>query len=101
MGNREDLDAILCSTIGSEFVYFQPPESLKIQYPCVVYSLASFYEPKADNMTYHRKRVYDMVYITKDPDDPMIETLADLQFCSMKKPYTADNLHHYPYTIYY
>ena len=101
MGTREDLDALLCATLGSEYVYFQPPETLQIHYPCIVYSLNGFYEPQADNITYHRRKMYDIIYITKNPDDEMIETLADLPLCSMKKPYTAENLHHYPYTIYY
>ena len=101
MGLREDLDALLCETIGSENVYFQPPENLQIQYPCIVYSLSDHYIRHADNSTYHRRREYDMKYITRDPDDEKIEAIADLPYCRMSKPYTAENLHHYPYTIYY
>ena len=101
MGTREELDSLLCETLGSENVYFQPPENLKIRYPCIIYSLRGFNEHHADNNVYHRRREYDMVYITYDPDDAMIDTLADLPMCGMGKPYTADNLHHYPYTIYY
>ena len=101
MGTREELDALLCETIGSENVYFQPPENLQIQYPCIVYSLSGHLDHNADNRTYHRRREYDMVYITHDPDDTLIEAIADLPYCRMKRPYTADNLHHYPYTIYF
>ena len=101
MGTREDLDALFCSTLGSENVYFQPPENLKIQYPCIIYSLDGFHDHRADNTTYNRRRRYDVIYITRDPDDEMIETLEDLPCCSMGSPYTVDNLHHYPYTIYY
>ena len=101
MGTREELDAMLVETLGSENVYFQPPENLRIAYPCIIYSLAGHYTRSADNATYHREREYDLLYITRDPDDAMIDTLADLPLCGMKKPYTADNLHHYPYTIYF
>ena len=101
MGTREELDVILCETLGSQNVYFQPPENLKVKYPCIIYSLNGFYEKYANNKTYHRKREYNLLYITYDPDDQMIETLADLPLCDLGKPYTADNLHHYPYTIYY
>lgn len=101
MGTREDLDALLCDTIKSENVYFQPPESIRIQYPCLVYVLSGFTDTKADDETYNRKKQYSLTYITLDPDDEAIEKIADLKFCSMGTPYTSDNLHHYPYTIYY
>ena len=101
MGTREELDNLLCQTLGSSNVYFQPPENLQIMYPCIVYSLNGFFNRPADNKTYHRRREYDMVYITHDPDDAMIEKLEDLPYTSMGRPYTADNLYHYPYTIYF
>lgn len=101
MGNREDLNALLCETLGSENVYFQPPENLKIHYPCIVYSLNGHLDRHANNQTYNRRREYSVLYITRDPDSPLIEQLADLPFCSMGSPYTGENLHHYPYTIYY
>mgnify|MGYP006936035906 CR=1 FL=1 len=101
MGKREDLDALLCSTLGGENVYFQPPENLKMRYPCIVYSVAGNFQRHANNNVYHRRREYSMLYITYDPDDEMIDKLADLPSCRMSSAYTADNLHHYSYTIYF
>lgn len=101
MGTREDLDALLCEVLGSDNVYFQPPENLKIEYPCIIYSLNGFFERHANNRTYHRRKEYSLLYITHDPDDAKIEEIADLELCSLGKPYTAENLHHYPYTIYF
>ena len=101
MGSREELDALLLETLGSENLYFQPPENQKIRYPCLIYSVNGNFERHANNKTYRRRRVYNMLYITHDPDDAMIDKIADLPYCEMEKPYTADHLHHYPYTIYY
>lgn len=101
MGTREELDALLCRQTENENVYFQPPENLQLHYPCTVYHLDGLYEPKADNIDYHRVRRYSLLYITHDPDDQNIERISDLPFCSMGRPYVADNLHHYPYTIYF
>lgn len=101
MATREDLNAVFCTLLGTDNVYFQPPENLRIQYPCIIYSLDEFYEPKADNITYHRRRRYKVTYITSDPDDPMIEAIDDLHYCRMNRPFVAENLHHYPYTLYY
>jgi len=101
MGTREELDALLCETLGSENVYFQPPESIKITYPCIIYSLNGHFNVQADNVNYHRRREYELLYITRDPDSELIDRIVDLPYCSMGRPYTADNLHHYPYTIYF
>ena len=101
MGSREELDALLLETLGSENLYFQPPENQKLHYPCLIYSANGNFERHANNKTYHRRREYSMVYIAYDPDDAMIDKIADLPYCEMGKPYTADRLHHYPYTIYY
>lgn len=101
MGTREALDALLCEILGTDNVYFQPPENVKIQYPCIIYSINGNFERHANNKTYHRTREYDLLYITRDPDDEMIDTIADLPLCGMGKPYVLENLHHYPYTIYF
>ena len=101
MGTREELHTLLCQTLGNNRVYFQPPPTLQISYPCVVYSLTGHFNRRADNTNYHRRREYEVIFITRDPDSELIETFADLPYCSMGRPYTSDNLHHYPYTIYY
>lgn len=101
MGTREELDVLLRRTLGSQNVYFQPPESQMISYPCLIYSLNGHFDRRADNANYHRRREYELIFITRDPDSELIETIADLPYCSMGRPYSADNLHHYPYTIYY
>ena len=45
---QETLETIL----GSENVYFQPPESYKIEYPCIIYERANIKAIKADNIGY-------------------------------------------------
>ena len=36
---RLELHEILCTILGSRNVYFQPPESIKMNYPAIVYGL--------------------------------------------------------------
>lgn len=98
---RAELDRILRTTLGSTNVYFDPPESFKLKYPCIVYGLAAHYERTADNSNYNRIKRYNMTYITRDADDPMIDTLEDLKYCHLNRPYTADGLFHYAYDIYF
>jgi hypothetical protein len=101
MGTREDLDALLTETLGSESVYYQPPENLQMIYPCIVYSQDKPYVRHANNKTYHRRKAYKLLYISYDSDEEVVDKLADLPYCSMGEPYTTDNLYHYPYTIYF
>ena len=98
---RVELDRILRETLGTTNVYYDPPESFKLKYPCIVYSLGGHTEVFADDSKYYRMKRYDMIYITKDADDPMVDTLDDLRYCRLSRPYTSDGLYHYAYDIYF
>ena len=37
MKTRYELHEFLCEILGSRNVYFQPPESVKMKYPAIVY----------------------------------------------------------------
>ena len=102
MGTRTDLHNELVSILGSSNVYFQPPETVKMKYPAIVYSLDNIQTRFANNNTYKQKRRYSIIYITKDPDSNFIDDfLTKLSSVSFDRVYTADNLYHYVYTIYY
>ena len=98
---RVALDRILRTTLGTGNVYFDPPESFKLKYPCIMYSLEGNAEFHADDATYHRRKRYTMIYITQNADDPMAATLADLPYCRLSRAYTADGLWHYAFELYY
>ena len=99
MGQRSDLHAKLKDIC--ENVYFQPPESVKMNYPAIVYRLANIKTAYGDNLPYMLDHSYALTYITRDPDDPVRDILAALPMCSFSRHYTADGLNHYSYTIYY
>lgn len=101
MGTREELHGILCDILGSSHVYYQPPENLKIEYPCIVYSMNGRYAVHADNGKYHRMKEYGVTYISRTPDDVVVDRLDDLRLSALNNVYTSDNLYHYFYTIYH
>lgn len=82
-------------------MYFQPPESVKIEYPCIIYSLDDIRTLHADNQLYKTHHRYSVIVVTRNPDDALIDTILDFDFCSFNRYYVADNLHHYVYEIYY
>lgn len=91
----------LCTLLGSRNVYFQPPESVKMQYPAIRYNLGGYDIDKANNGNYRTLPTYEGVLIDRNPDSEFIEKILQLPYCSLGRPYVVDNLNHYPFTIYY
>ena len=98
---RVELQRMLEGLLGSRNVYFQPPTGTKLQYPCIVYNLDSANDIHADDKIYRRLYRYSLTYITKNPEDPMRDTIDDLQYCRFDRFFASDNLNHFTYTIYY
>lgn len=98
MTNRLDLQELLAGMLGSGNVYFQPPASVKIKYPCFVYSLENAPVGYADDGNYKVNERYLLRYITKDPDDLLVGVLLRTDRFSFDRHYCADNLHHYVFT---
>lgn len=88
--------------LGTKNVYFQPPPSIKLKFPCIVYNLSTLMKLSADNKTYKLHDRYQVTYITKDPDDTLIEDLMyKFELISFSRHFTSDNLNHYIYDLYY
>lgn len=102
MAERLTLHEELCTILGSRNVYFQTPESVKMSYDAIRYWLTGKALKHANNKIYRTTNQYGGVVITRDPDTTIPdEILAHFEMCSFGTPYTADNLHHYPFTLYY
>lgn len=102
MASRLELHEELCAALGSRNVYFQPPESVKMNYDAIRYWLSGKSLRRANNKIYNSTNRYDGVVITRNPDTTIPdEILSRFEMCSFGRPYTADNLNHYPFTIYY
>ena len=101
MDNRLDLQATLKDLLGSRNVYFQPPESVRMSYPAIVYSLDNIENRHANDSVYHMRDRYSVTYITQNPDDQAIRAIASMPLCRFDRHYKADNLNHYVYTIYF
>lgn len=102
MGRRTDLHDELKAMLGTNNCYFQPPESVKMKYPCIVYSRDANYVARADNQAYRQKHRYNLIYITSDPDDQMVDEIEHhFPLCRFDRFYAADYLNHYSYTLYY
>lgn len=101
MGTRLSLQTQLETLLGSSNVYYQPPASIKLVYPCIVYDLDNTYVKHANNKLYKKDKRYSLTYITRNPDDPKVDAFLELDYCAFNRSFTVDNLHHYTYTLYY
>lgn len=102
MADRLELQSELEELLGSKNVYFNPPETLKMKYPCIRYSLENPYTRHANNNVYMLVHKYEGVIIDRNPDSIIAESMLNaFQMCSLGSPYPADNLNHFPFTLYY
>ena len=82
-------------------VYFQPPESFRMTYPCIVYSRSSADSKYANNRLYLNKKKYTITVIDKNPDSPIPDKIGRLQLCRFDRHFNSDGLNHDVYTLYY
>lgn len=99
--SRDELQALLENILGSCHVYFQPPESIRMEYPAMVYSLKTIKKNHADNSVYLKNNEYELTVIDWDPDSDIAVRVSELQFCKFDKTYKADDLNHFVFTIFY
>ncbi len=102
MGRRLELHDELVALLGSNNVYFQPPESVRINYPCIIYKLRSGDTKFADNNPYKFDKAYDLTYISKSPNNEMVDRIAmRFPMSRFDRFFTAENLNHYNFVLYF
>lgn len=102
MSRRLNLQAELEELLGNRNVYFQPPETKKLQYDCIIYHRNNIEGRNADNKKYMLNDRYDVMLIYRDPDSEMPKKILEhFTYCSHSWHYVADNLYHDIFTLYY
>lgn len=101
MGKRSELHRILVGALGTGHVYYQPPESLKIEYPAIIYSRNNIDNRFADDTVYKQDNGYSVIVVDSDPDSKVVSRVSALPRCRFDRHYTSDNLNHDVFTIYY
>lgn len=101
MTSRIDLHEELVRILGSENVYFQPPESIKLKYPCIVYSKTSMPKVNADDSSYKINTGYKVIFVHREPDmDDIVKEILKLPRSRYSTCYASDNLYHDALEIY-
>ncbi len=101
MASRLELQSVLESILGNRNVYFQPPESVKLRYPAIVYSLDDIESAYADNGVYSFNKQYSVTVIDTDPDSVYVGKVASLRTCRFDRFYASENLNHWVFSLYF
>lgn len=97
---RADLHLVLKAILGSDKVYFQPPPTVKMEYPCIVYKRDALSTDHANDLPYQNRTRYQVTVIDINPDSDIPPKMHELPLCSYERFYTADNLNHDVYNLY-
>lgn len=102
MASRLNLHEEFCEILGTRNAYFQPPANVRMQYDAIRYNLSGKDLKRANNEIYQNTNEYEGVVITRSPDSDLPDKiLAHFKMCRFGRPYVADNLNHFPFTLYY
>jgi hypothetical protein len=101
MGQRHDLQDLLVGILESENVYFQPPESIRLVYPCVIYERENILPFFSGDRPYLLKNRYLVTVIDRNPDSEIPDKIAALPLCAHNRFFIADNLNHHVFRLFF
>ena len=97
---RLTLQTALEEFLGSRNVYYQPPASIKLKYPCILYERSRIDQVAADNITYLKNKQYTLTIMHQDADSSLPDDIIDaFQMISFDRSYRADGIYHDVFTI--
>lgn len=101
MAQRQQLQNLLLEILGSGNVYFQPPATISMGYPCIVYKRDFVKTDHADNKPYKHSKRYQVTVIDRNPDSDIPAKVAALPTCVFDRSYAADDLNHDVYKLFF
>lgn len=101
MASRPKLQTMLEELLGSRNVYYQPPASVYMKYPAIVYSRKNIVNHHANNAVYTQENSYEVIVIDENPDSEIVTKVSKLPTCKFDRHYEKDQLNHDVFTLYY
>jgi hypothetical protein len=106
MGSRLELHNILINILGTKDqemsnVYFQPPATIQLKYPCIIYKRLDQKNFFSNDNVYFGMKKYLITVIDKNPDSQIPDKVMELPYCSFSTHFVSDGLNHDVYKIYF
>lgn len=93
--DRLSLHNKLLSLLGNPNVYYQPPSTITLKYPCIIYKLDDVEGVHANNSKYWGTRKYLITLVSKTPDPTILDDILALPLSKFEDPLVVDNLYQY------
>lgn len=99
MGQRLELHQVLETFVDN--VYFQPPTNIQLKYPCIIYHRDWAETKFANDKPYNYMKRYMVMVIDPNPDSDIPDKVAAMPMSLFNRFYTADNLNHDVFNVYF
>lgn len=100
MPSRLELHSELVTFLPN--VYFQPPSTLTMKYPCIVYNKTGKNRHFGNDVIYLSQQGYQITVIDANPDSVVADNIEKhFQHCAINQYFAADNLNHTIINLYY
>ena len=101
MVSRLELQTMLEDILGSRNVYYQPPSSVTMNYPAIVYAIDGIDNSFANNQVYSQSYSYQITVMAEDPDSEIVETISKLPKCRYVRQFASDGLNHTIFKLFF
>lgn len=98
---RGELHAILTAIPNVKAAYLQPPNGLKMQYPCIVYERDDSWVSHADNIKYRTKKRYTVTVIDRNPESTIPDAVEELPFTRFNRAFVSDGTHNTVFQMFF
>jgi hypothetical protein len=82
-------------------VYFQPPDTVQMEYPCIRYERDNATHKAADNFAFIWQQRYQVTYMDYNPDSDVIDKLMEFPYSRFDRHYATSGLNHDVFVIYH
>lgn len=101
MKKQQNLQKMFEQILGSRNVYYQPPSTIQMNYPAIVYSRSNIQNTFADDSVYTQSYAYEVTVIDRDPNSEIVEKVSALPMCKFDRHFITSNLNHDVFTLHY
>ena len=101
--NRLDFHNYLKEICGesAKYIYFQPPDNLKMNYPAIVYSRDNISNDFADNDIYLQNVTYKVIVIDTKAESEIVEKISKTIGFKFSSHYVSNNYNYDVFKITY
>ena len=97
----QELQSTFEDLLESRNVYYNPPASVRMSYPAIVFTRSKIENMFANNYVYRQNHRYEVTVIDEDPDCKYALKVSRLPMCSHDRAFVSENLYHNVFTLYY